>query len=54
MLYNLFLFLGDTRVEAPLVGEGKLLVGRELLKDLILVLDGPKKETCISERADQQ
>lgn len=40
----------ETRVETPLIGEGKLLVGRELLKALILVLDGPGEETCISER----
>ncbi|WP_237558876.1 hypothetical protein [Candidatus Methanodesulfokora washburnensis] len=39
----------ETRVETPLVGKGKLLVGRELLKDLILVLDGPREEVCISE-----
>lgn len=37
----------ETRVETPLAGKGKLLVGRELLRDLILVLDGPKRDAHI-------
>ncbi|MHC1636993.1 MAG: pepsin/retropepsin-like aspartic protease family protein [Candidatus Nezhaarchaeales archaeon] len=35
-------------VEAPHMGVGKRLIGRELLNKLILVLDGPARKCCIS------
>ena len=35
-------------VEAPHIGVGKRLMGRELLNKLILVLDGPARKCCIS------
>lgn len=39
----------ETYVETPLLGVGKLLIGRELLNNLIVVLDGPRKQACIAK-----
>lgn len=38
----------ETFVEAPLFGEGKLLLGREILNEMTIVIDGKRKETCLS------
>lgn len=44
--------LGDERietyVESPLVGRGKMIVGREVLKSFRLLMNGPEQETCIA------
>ena len=37
----------ETLVETPLVGAGKLLIGRGILKDLAVLLDGPAKLSCM-------
>ena len=37
----------ETYVETPLIGNGKMLVGRELLNKIVIVLDNPRKETCL-------
>ncbi len=43
--------LGDERietyVESPLMGKGKMIVGREVLRFLRLLMDGPERQTCI-------
>ena len=45
--------VGDGRlevfVETPAYGVGKRLVGRELLNELVLVLDGPRHQACLAE-----
>lgn len=40
----------ETYVETPLAGRGKLLMGRELLNNLTIVLDGPVEQLCIVTR----
>ncbi|GBC72170.1 hypothetical protein HRbin02_01967 [Candidatus Calditenuaceae archaeon HR02] len=35
-------------VETPLFGEGKLLLGREILNKLTIIIDGKRGETCVS------
>jgi predicted aspartyl protease len=40
----------ETSVETPLVGAGKLLVGRGILTDLAVLLDGPAKLSCLMKR----
>jgi hypothetical protein len=39
----------ETFVESPFLGEGKLLIGRELLNKLAIIIDGRRKETCLVE-----
>jgi len=39
----------ETYVEAPAYGLGKRLLGREVLNKLIVVLDGPKRSSCLAE-----
>lgn len=36
-------------VEKPLFGEGKLLLGREILNKLTIIIDGKRSETCITD-----
>ena len=43
----------ETLVETPLVGAGKLLVGRGILKDLAVLLDGPAKLSCMMKPQDE-
>jgi len=38
----------ETFVETPLYGEGKMLIGREVLNELTIIMDGKRKETCIA------
>lgn len=40
----------ETYVETPLAGQGKLLIGRGLLNNLTIVLDGPIEQLCIATR----
>jgi predicted aspartyl protease len=42
----------ETLVETPLVGTGKLLIGRAILKDLAVLLDGPAKLSCMMKPHD--
>ncbi len=37
----------EVYVESPLYGGGKNLIGREVINNLVLVLDGPKNECCL-------
>ncbi len=39
----------ETYIESPLIGRGKMLVGREMLRFLRLLMDGPRQEVCIAE-----
>ncbi len=43
--------LGDERietyVESPLMGKGRMIVGREVLRFFRLLMNGPEQETCI-------
>jgi predicted aspartyl protease len=39
--------LAETLVETPLAGGGKLLIGRAILENLAVLLDGPAKLTCV-------
>lgn len=41
--------LKDTRVETPQLGAGKLLVGRMVLNEREMLLDGPGRSSCIME-----
>jgi len=43
----------ETLVETPLVGTGKLLIGRAILNDLAVLLDGPAKLSCMMELHDE-
>jgi predicted aspartyl protease len=43
----------ETLVETPLVGAGKLLIGRGILKDLAVLLDGPAKLSCMMKPQDE-
>lgn len=38
----------ETFVETPFFGEGKLLLGREILNKLTIIIDGKREETCVS------
>lgn len=38
----------ETFVETPLYGEGKMLIGREILNELTIIIDGKRRETCIA------
>jgi len=40
-------------VESPYYGGGKRLVGREVLSQLVLVLDSINYETCIAETGEK-
>ena len=42
----------ETLVETPLVGTGKLLIGRAILNDLAVLLDGSAKLTCVMKPQD--
>jgi|YelNatPaOPRAMG01_1025707.scaffolds.fasta_scaffold33530_4 clan AA aspartic protease len=39
----------ETYVETPLLGTGKMLVGRELLNKVVIILDGARKQACIAD-----
>jgi predicted aspartyl protease len=39
----------ETLVETPLLGAGKLLVGRAILKRLAVLLDGPGRLSCLMQ-----
>jgi hypothetical protein len=39
----------ETFVETPLLGAGKLLVGRAVLGRLAVLLDGPARSSCLME-----
>jgi hypothetical protein len=43
----------ETLVETPLVGAGKLLVGRGILKDLAVLSDGPAGLSCLMKPEDK-
>jgi predicted aspartyl protease len=40
-------------VESPYYGGGKRLIGREVLSQLVLVLDGVNGETCLAETGER-
>lgn len=39
----------ETLVETPLLGAGKLLVGRAILRRLAVLLDGPARLSCLTQ-----
>jgi predicted aspartyl protease len=44
----------EVYIESPLYGGGRRLVGREVLNQLCLLLDGPSLEACITGPPGQQ
>ncbi|MGB9895631.1 MAG: hypothetical protein ACPLN2_07010 [Thermoproteota archaeon] len=38
----------ETYVETPLIGVGRMLIGRELLNKAVIILDGPRKQACVA------
>jgi len=44
----------ETYIETPLLGFGKLLAGIELINNLTMILDGPKKRLCIATYEEQE
>jgi hypothetical protein len=42
----------ETLVETPLLGAGKLLVGRAVLRHLPVLLDGPARLSCLMQPVD--
>ncbi|HDM27042.1 MAG TPA: hypothetical protein ENG27_01850 [Candidatus Bathyarchaeota archaeon] len=39
----------ETYIEAPVFGIGKRLIGREFLKELVVILDGPDSSCCVGK-----
>jgi len=44
----------ETYIETPLLGFGKLLAGIELINNLTMILDGPRKRLCIVTYEEQE